>query len=104
MTFRVEIAPDAMAEVVSIAGWWRKNRPAAPRLFLQELDAAVVAIAERPEIGPRARLRRYPEARSYVLQRSRYVVLYSVDVNAERVIVVRVRHGRRRPLARPRRR
>lgn len=102
--FLVGVAPRAMAEVATIARWWRKNRPAAPRLFKQELDAALVAISERPEIGPRVRLLRYPEGRSYVLRRSSYVVLYDVDLEAAQVTVVRVRHGRRRPLARAKRR
>src|SRR5262249_24470120 len=68
-------------------------RHGAPRLFQQQLDAALVAIAEYPEIGHRLTLRRYPNARSYMLQRSGYVVLYNVDPTAAVVTVVRVRHG-----------
>jgi len=37
--------------------------------------------------------RGYPNARSYVLQRSGYVVLYNVDPGAAVVTVVRVRNG-----------
>jgi plasmid stabilization system protein ParE len=98
--FAVSIAPRALAEVAAIVRWWQKNRLGAPRLFQQELDAALLAIAEYPEIGHRLTLRRYPNARSYVLQRSGYVVLYNVDPRAAEVTVVRVRHGRRRPLKR----
>lgn len=96
----VNIAPRALADVAAIAQWWQKRRLGAPRLFQQELGAALVAIAERPEIGPRIPLRRYPNARSYVLQRTGYVVLYNVDPDAMEVTVVRVRHGKRRPLKR----
>jgi plasmid stabilization system protein ParE len=84
--------------VASIARWWHKNRLSAPRLFQHELDAALLAIAEHPEIGHRLPLHRYPNARSYVLQRSGYVVLYNVDAGTAEVTVVRVRHGKRRPL------
>jgi plasmid stabilization system protein ParE len=98
--FSVHIAPRALADVASVARWWQKNRLAAPRLFQQELDAALCVIAERPEIGPRLPLRRYPNSRSYVLQRTGYIVLYNVDPVAMAVIVVRVRHGKRRPLKR----
>jgi hypothetical protein len=49
--FAVNIAPRALTDVASVAQWWRKNRLGAPRLFQQELDAALSAIAERPEIG-----------------------------------------------------
>ena len=98
--FAVNIAPRALADVAAIARWWQKHRLGAPRLFQQELGAALAAIAERPEIGPRIPLRRYPNARSYVLQRAGYVVLYNVDPDAMEVTVVRVRHGKRRPLKR----
>ena len=67
----------------------------APRLVLQELDAALLAITEHPEIGHRLALHRYPTARSFVLQRSSYVVLYKVDPGAGEVTVVRARHGKR---------
>jgi plasmid stabilization system protein ParE len=98
--FAVSIAPRALADVAAIARWWQQNRLGAPRLFLQELDAALLSIAEHPEIGHRLALHRYPNARSFVLQRSGYVVLYNIGPGASEVTVVRVRHGKRRPLKR----
>jgi plasmid stabilization system protein ParE len=100
----LSFAPRALAEVAAIVRWWRKNRPAAPRLFDDELDAALVAIAAHPEIGPSARLRGHPSGRFYLLRRTGYVVFYLVDVAEGEVTVVRVRHVRRRPLARAKRR
>jgi len=70
--YRTGILPRALAEVQAIAAWWRKNRPAAPRLFQQELDLALANISERPEIGPKARLRSHPNARTYLLRRTGY--------------------------------
>lgn len=102
--YRVSFVAGALAEIAMIARWWRKNRPAAPKLFEDELDAALVAISEHPEIGPRARLRKHPDGRFYVLQRSGYVVFYLVDAELQEVTIVRARHGRRRPLSRARRR
>jgi plasmid stabilization system protein ParE len=96
---RLSFAPRA-----TIARWWRRNRPAAPRLFDDELDAALTAIAEHPEIGPRARLRGHPSGRFYVLPRTGYVVFYLADVPRGEVTVVRVRHVRQRPIKRTRRR
>jgi plasmid stabilization system protein ParE len=98
--FAVSIAPRALADVAAIARWWQQNRLGAPRLFLQELDAALLSIAEHPEIGHRLALHRYPNARWFVLQRSGYVVLYNIDPGASEVTVRRVRHGKRRPLKR----
>jgi plasmid stabilization system protein ParE len=102
--YALSFAPRALAEVATIVRWWRRNRPAAPRLFDDELDAALVAIADHPEIGPNARLRGHPSGRFYVLQRTGYVVFYLVDIPGGEVTVVRIRHVRRRPLARGRRR
>lgn len=96
----VGIAPRALAEVAAIVRWWRLNRLGAPRLFQRELDAALLIIAAYPEIGHRLPLRSYPNARSYVLKRSGYVVLYNADLTAGEITVVRVRHGKRRPLKR----
>jgi len=101
---RLSFAPRALAEVAAIVRWWRRNRPAAPRLFDDELDAALVTIAAHPEIGPSARLRGHPTGRFFLLRRTGYVVFYLVDVPRDEITVVRVRHVRRRPLARPRRR
>lgn len=90
----------AAAEIDQISKWWRKHRPAAPRMFLDELDHAFAIIADHPEIGRKVGLRAYPNARTYVLRRTRYVVIYNVDAEAEVIAIARVRHGKRRPLAR----
>lgn len=102
--YRVGFVERALAEIAMIARWWRKNRLAAPKLFEDELDAALVTLSEQPEIGPRAKLRNHPGGRFYVLRRSGYVVFYLVDAEQREVTIVRARHVRRRPLRRPRRR
>ena len=98
--YTVIVAPEALAEVAMIASWWNANRPAAPRLFQTELDRAVRRLAERPDSGPKVRVRKRPGLRVLVLQRSGYLVFYQVDSTAKEVIVVRVRRGHRRPLHR----
>ena len=49
--YRVGVLPRALADIEKIAKWWRTNRPAAPRLFQDELDLALISIADLPEIG-----------------------------------------------------
>ena len=98
--YPVGVLPRALADIERIAKWWNKNRPAAPRLFQQELDLAFINIAAQPEIGHKVGLRAYPGARTYLLRRSGYVVIYNVDDVAGVVAIARVRHARRRPLAR----
>ena len=45
---RVGVLPRALADIERIAKWWRKNRLAAPRLFQDELDLALINIAAQP--------------------------------------------------------
>ena len=92
------LAEEAAAEVSAIVVWWHKNRPAVPSLFHDELKQALLNIAAHPGIGARAKMRADPDVRAVVLRKSRYVVFYDVDVGAAEINVVRVRHGRRRPL------
>lgn len=98
--YTVIVAPEALAQVAAIATWWNENRPAAPRLFQIELDRAVLRLAERPDSGPKVRVRKRPGLRVLVLQRSGYLVFYQVNLTAKEVIVVRVRRGHRRPIHR----
>jgi plasmid stabilization system protein ParE len=61
--YRIGLHPRAAADIEQIAKWWRKNRGAAPRLFMDELDFAFLTITNSPEIGRRVGLRAYPDAR-----------------------------------------
>lgn len=45
---KLRLAPRALAEAKRIKSWWRENRPAAPDLFEQELDAALERIRAVP--------------------------------------------------------
>lgn len=102
--YAVVFAAEAATEVLKIAAWWHEHRPAAPTLFEDELRRALAKAASYPAIGAVVRPRRGPSARALVLQRSGYVVIYDVDEEASVIQVLRVRHGRRRPLARLKRR
>jgi plasmid stabilization system protein ParE len=73
-SFMVVVSPEALVDVVRIATWWRENRPAAPRMFQNELDEALVLIGGTPEIGARARSKRVGNARVVELLRSRHRV------------------------------
>ncbi len=46
---KLRLATRALAEAKQIKTWWRENRPAAPDLFEQELDAALERISARPK-------------------------------------------------------
>jgi len=101
--YRVGVAPRAIADIARIAEWWRENRASAPRMFQNELDRSLLRIATHPHIGAIGELRAYPGARTFVLSKSGYLVLYNVDDDAGEVIIARVRHMHRRPLPKQRR-
>ena len=100
--YRVGFAPRALADVQRIAKWWRANRDGSPQLFRTELDLALVMIAAHPEVGKRGQLRAHPNARTFLLHRSSYVVVYSIHEAEGILAIARVRHMHRRPLARKR--
>ena len=46
--YSVVVAPAARALANKIADWWQTNRPGAPDLFADELEAAFVRVATTP--------------------------------------------------------
>jgi plasmid stabilization system protein ParE len=87
----VEFHPEAIAEAVAAANWYRERSPRAGEAFLFEIDHAVDRIAEAPEAWPpylygthRFLLRRFP-----------FSVVYRRISNTIQIIALA--HGRRRP-------
>jgi plasmid stabilization system protein ParE len=88
MTARIVVTPEAEEHVRAIEAWWRRERPAAPHLFTEELSAAFSLLVGAPQAG-----RRYPhpvvtEVRRILLRSSRYHVYYKL--HAEDAIVLAV--------------
>ena len=79
MTVSVHTTPEADEQAIEIMVWWRRNRPAAPYLFEDELDDAFDLIAEHPEIGRPFPLPSAPEMRRFVLRRTAYYVFYTYE-------------------------
>jgi len=50
---KVELSEQADDQVGKIDTWWRANRPAAPELFADELEAALTALDDTPTLGTR---------------------------------------------------
>jgi plasmid stabilization system protein ParE len=48
---KVELSDEADEQVREIDAWWRENRRAAPNLFTDELDRALLALGEIPTLG-----------------------------------------------------
>jgi plasmid stabilization system protein ParE len=47
----LRFTPRALSEAKRVKRWWRRNRPAAPDAFEQELNAALDRIVQAPGLG-----------------------------------------------------
>jgi plasmid stabilization system protein ParE len=96
VTYTVWLEPSVELQIETIASWWREHRPENPDLFEEELTRTLLSLASFPERGiaiPRSRPR--SSRRYLVIQRTSYLVRYSIDPATHRVIVNGIRYGRR---------
>jgi toxin ParE1/3/4 len=88
---QLEFHPHALREAENAVAWYAERSMRAAERFVQEMEAAVAAIGGTPE--------RWPlfdgEARRILLRRYPYVVIYRVLT--DRIQILAVAHGRRRP-------
>jgi plasmid stabilization system protein ParE len=93
--YRVGFSRTADAQVGTIDGWWRENRPAAPDMFQQELEGAVRLLQTTPLIGSSYAAAPVPEVRRLMIGRSRYHFCWEVDVASLTVTILAVWHAGR---------
>ena len=86
---RIELAPRAVRDAERREGWWRENRPAAQRLFDDELREALAFIAREPQLGSVYRSPSGREHRRVLMPGTRHHVYYRI-VGADLVWVVAV--------------
>ena len=90
MSVRVEIQPEALKQIEALDQWWRRNRPAAADLVLDEMDRVVELLAEAPEIGTPYREHGLENVRSVRLRRTPYKAYYHFEPGAETVTILTV--------------
>ena len=88
MSLPVRTTPEADAQIREIEDWWRRNRPAARDLFVDELAASFDIIGQAPHIGRLYRQSPVFGARRVLLKRTRYHVYYVVRADEVRVLAV----------------
>lgn len=93
--YRVIVAPQAVAQVETIATWWQANRPTSPDLFLEEFAAALTRLQSAPAAGAVYGLGPRPDVRRLLLPRTRYHVYYVMAEDACHVSVLAVWHTAR---------
>jgi toxin ParE1/3/4 len=88
---QVDVHPEAVAEAQAAAQWYRERSASAAHAFLAELDRAIEKIAEDPAIWPRY----VGGTQRFLLKRFPFSVVYRLASN--RIEVVAIAHGRRKP-------
>jgi plasmid stabilization system protein ParE len=84
----VRTTPEADAQIREIDSWWRKNRPASPNLFADELAAAFDVVGHAPQIGRLYRQSPVQDTRRVLLKGTRYHVYYVPRSDEVRVLAV----------------
>ena len=87
----LEYLAQALEEAEAAARWYAERSQAAAAGFSDELDDAEAAIIERPEAWPTFD----HGTRRYLLRRYPFSVVYRVEL--DRILIVAVAHGHRRP-------
>jgi plasmid stabilization system protein ParE len=84
------LSPRAIREAERCARWWHEHRPAARRLFEEELRRALEQIRSSPSLGATFTSRRSGrEYRRIVMAETRYHVYYRVSGPGEvRVVAI----------------
>lgn len=87
----LEYLDEAIAEAEAAARWYAERSSSAASGFADEIDAALAAIERTPDAWSQ-----YDHGtRHYLLRRYPFRVVYRVE--AARILIVAVAHGRRRP-------
>ncbi|MBI4502970.1 MAG: type II toxin-antitoxin system RelE/ParE family toxin [Gemmatimonadetes bacterium] len=91
MTPRVVFRREARAEVRDARRWYQQQVEGLGLEFARAVDAAIAAIAERPEAFAQV----YGEFRQCVMRRFPYTIFFRSQPG--RIVVVAVHHQRRDP-------
>jgi len=104
MAFRVEYASEAEADLNGILDWLISQYAGATGLrWFEGLEEAIASLAQSPARCPLApENRSFPfEVRHLLYGRRPHVYRIIFTIEAERVVILRIWHGRRRPLGEP---
>lgn len=86
MKLTVEWTARAERDATRAVAWWAKNRPAAPSLLRHEIAEAIELVRSTPAMGAVFK----PGVRRLVLERTRYAIFYTHDVDADRIRILAV--------------
>jgi plasmid stabilization system protein ParE len=92
---KIEIGKRARRQVERASSWWEENRPSAPFLFEQELEAALRHLLSSPRMGVRYPTTKRLNLRRVLLPKTEYHVYFALERN-DTVLVIHSVWGARR--------
>ncbi len=91
MKYSVIVGPEAEEDLKAAFSWYEDNRKGLGYDFLFQVDAGINFIERNPEIHPIE----YKGTRKHLIKRFPYKIIYLVE--EEKIIILAVLHGRRKP-------
>lgn len=88
---RLEVRPQARADIEGAYGWYERQRPELGKNFVRAVDAVLAAVRYHPEIYARV----HGEIRRATVPGYPYGVFYLAEPDA--VVVLAVTHHKRHP-------
>jgi plasmid stabilization system protein ParE len=76
---RIQVSPQAFAQIEEAAEWWARNRPAAPGAIRQDVADILDVLVRQPGIGMPTRRGRIKGLRRVNLDRVHYYLYYRVS-------------------------
>jgi plasmid stabilization system protein ParE len=92
---KVRLTPRAKRELDRVSTRWRKTRPAAPNLVLDEFEAATTHLSTVPHSGQLYGHRKGYAIRRWMLPKTQYGVYFTVDAKRDLLIIHSIWGARR---------
>lgn len=86
----VVLVDSAEEQLREIDAWWKRNRPAAPTLVMDELTRCASLLESSPDLGVRFRRTAVPGVRRLVMRKTRHLVYYIHDAEHSIVYIIAI--------------
>jgi plasmid stabilization system protein ParE len=90
---KLHFTPRARLDLIGIADYIRTRNPAAALAVRQAILGSLQSVAMFPEIG---RQQSVEGVRKFITRRYGYLIYYTVDREAEEIVVLTIQHPARR--------
>jgi toxin ParE1/3/4 len=87
---KLRFTPRALENIAAIADYIHARNPAAAKRVRAEIYASLRDLLMFPEVG---RLQQTEGVRKLVTRRYAYLIYYTVDYNADEIIILSVKHS-----------